>query len=52
MAILISAIIFAILYVAYCIWIYILSNVFTIKRFADTENNIENVKMEKYFNFK
>ena len=51
MNILISSIIFAILYIAYVCWIYIKSSMLPMERFKSNEISIENIKMQQFFHF-
>lgn len=51
MYILVSSIIFAILYTAYACWVYITSEVLPVRRFVDNEISIENIQFNKYFKF-
>lgn len=51
MSILLSSIIFAIIYAAYVGWIYIESSMFPMERFKSNEISIENIKMQQFFHF-
>lgn len=51
MYILISSIIFAILYTVYAWWIYIKSFILPMERLKSDEISIENIKMQQFFRF-